>query len=103
MTHSVLQPGARVGPYEVVEYIGHGGMGVVYRGHDATLHRNVALKILQTRILQDEALTERFHREARLWARLSTPASSRSTLRASRMDFRSWRCVSSTVAPSRLG
>jgi serine/threonine protein kinase len=73
MTHSVLQPGARVGPYEVVEYIGHGGMGVVYRGHDATLHRNVALKILQTRILQDEAFTERFHREARLWARLEHP------------------------------
>jgi serine/threonine protein kinase len=73
MSSSILKPGARIGPYEVVEYIGHGGMGIVYRGHDATLHRSVALKVLQTRILQDEAFTERFYREARLWARLEHP------------------------------
>ncbi len=73
MSSAVLKPGARVGPYEVVAYVGHGGMGVVYRGHDATLHRQVALKVLQTRILQDEAAAERFHREARLWARLEHP------------------------------
>ena len=38
-------PGRHVGPYEIVEAIGAGGMGEVYRGRDTRLHRDVALKV----------------------------------------------------------
>ena len=41
-----LQPGTRLGPYEVVAPIAAGGMGEVYRARDTRLHRAVALKIL---------------------------------------------------------
>ena len=43
-----LSVGARLGPYEVVAPLGAGGMGEVYRARDATLERDVALKILPT-------------------------------------------------------
>ena len=41
-----LQPGTRLGPYEVLSLIGAGGMGEVYRGRDTRLDRSVALKVL---------------------------------------------------------
>ena len=41
-----LRPGTRIGPYEVIASLGAGGMGEVYRGRDARLDRDVALKIL---------------------------------------------------------
>ena len=41
-----LAPGTRLGPYEVSDRIGEGGMGVVYRGMDTTLKRAVAIKVL---------------------------------------------------------
>ena len=41
-----LTPGTRLGPYEVTTLIGSGGMGEVYRAHDAKLNRDVALKVL---------------------------------------------------------
>jgi serine/threonine protein kinase len=41
-----LAPGGRLGPYEIVAAIGVGGMGEVYRGRDATLNRDVAIKVL---------------------------------------------------------
>ena len=41
-----LQPGTRLGPYEVAALIGEGGMGQVYQATDTTLNRQVALKIL---------------------------------------------------------
>jgi hypothetical protein len=45
-----LAPGSRLGPYEVRQLIGAGGMGEVYRGHDSKLNRSVALKILPMRL-----------------------------------------------------
>ena len=41
-----VQPGARLGPYEVVSAIGAGSMGEVYRAKDRKLHRDVAVKVL---------------------------------------------------------
>ena len=41
-----LNPGARLGPYEVIALIGQGGMGEVYRARDTKLNRDVALKVL---------------------------------------------------------
>jgi tRNA A-37 threonylcarbamoyl transferase component Bud32 len=58
---------------EIVEVIGHGGMGVVYKARQPRLDRFVALKILPQSLAADAAFAERFHREARVLARLNHP------------------------------
>jgi Tol biopolymer transport system component/predicted Ser/Thr protein kinase len=60
-------PGERLGHYEIVELIGQGGMGEVYRAHDSRLNRDVALKVSQSQF------SERFTREARVIASLNHP------------------------------
>ena len=59
--------------YELLEVIGRGGMGVVYRAHDAVLDRVVAVKVLPAEFASDVTLVERFTREARAAARLADP------------------------------
>jgi eukaryotic-like serine/threonine-protein kinase len=59
--------------YRVVEEIGAGGMGVVYRAHDEYLDRDVALKVLPPGTLADEAARARFRKEALFLARLDHP------------------------------
>ena len=59
--------------YRVLEKIGSGGMGVVYRAHDETLDRDVAIKVLPTGMLSDENARKRFRREALSLARLNHP------------------------------
>jgi serine/threonine protein kinase len=66
-----LSPGDRLGPYSIVEPLGAGGMGQVYRAHDARLGRDVALKIMH-RPTDPEALA-RFIREARAAGGLNHP------------------------------
>jgi hypothetical protein len=63
----------QVGPYAVQELIGVGGMGDVYRAHDPTLGRDVALKSLPEPWLSDSERCIRFEREARLLASLNHP------------------------------
>jgi eukaryotic-like serine/threonine-protein kinase len=66
-----------VGKYEIVDAIGTGGMGTVYRAFDPTLERMVALKIVHLDRVHDvapEQLRERFRNEARAVARLNYPA-----------------------------
>ncbi len=58
---------------EIVELLGRGGMGVVYKARQKRLDRLVALKILSPRFSQDPAFAERFAREARAMAMLSHP------------------------------
>jgi len=59
--------------YRVLEKIGAGGMGVVYRAHDEQLERDVALKVLPPRALTDERTRQRFRKEALALARLNHP------------------------------
>jgi predicted Ser/Thr protein kinase len=60
--------------YEVIEKIGSGGMGAVYKAHDSHLDRMVALKVLPPGLQRDAASLERFKREARALARLKHPS-----------------------------
>jgi non-specific serine/threonine protein kinase len=62
-----------IGPYEVRQEIGRGGMGVVYLARDARLERDVAIKALAPETAQDEDRLARFKREARLIAQLNHP------------------------------
>ena len=68
-----LPAGSRIGSYEVVEPIGAGGMGEVYRAVDTRLKRSVALKVLPPSLQQDGERLARFQREAELLAALNHP------------------------------
>ena len=68
-----LSTGERFGPYEITGFLGAGGMGRVYRAHDTTLGRDVALKLLSDSFLADPDRRARFEREARLLASLNHP------------------------------
>ena len=63
--------GRTLGHYRVLEQIGAGGMGVVYRAHDQQLERDVAIKVLPAGVLADEAARDRFRKEARLLAKVN--------------------------------
>src|SRR5512140_2438721 len=68
-----LAPGTRLGPYDITAAIGAGGMGEVYRGRDATLNRDVAIKVLPAATAGDAERLGRFKREAQLLASLNHP------------------------------
>jgi eukaryotic-like serine/threonine-protein kinase len=68
-----LTPGARLGPYEIVAPLGHGGMGEVYRAVDTSLKRPVAIKVLPTPFALDVDRLARLQREAEVLASLSHP------------------------------
>jgi serine/threonine-protein kinase len=68
-----LEPGSRIGPYEVSEPLGKGGMGEVYRARDTALGRHVALKILPESFAADGDRLARFEREAQALASLNHP------------------------------
>src|SRR5208282_1229433 len=65
--------GQVLGHYRIVEQIGAGGMGVVYRAHDEQLDRDVALKVLPAGTLADDAARKQFRKEALALAKLSHP------------------------------
>lgn len=65
--------GARVGPFEIVEQLGAGGMGEVYKARDTRLDRPVAIKVLPDYIATRKDARERFEREARTVASLNHP------------------------------
>ena len=65
--------GRTFGGYELVETIGHGGMGTVYKGRQVSLDRTVAVKLLLPALVNNEEFIRRFEREAKCIARLSHP------------------------------
>ena len=68
-----LSPGMKLGPYEVLEPIGAGGQGEVFRARDTKLNRDVALKVLPDIFADDPERLARFQREAEVLASLNHP------------------------------
>src|SRR5271167_1756722 len=71
--HEDFLVGSELGHYSVVEKIGAGGMGEVYRARDQHLARDVAIKVLPPGTLIDEAARKHFHKEALILSQLNHP------------------------------
>ncbi len=68
-----LNPGTKLGPYEIQSPLGAGGMGEVYRARDTRLDRTVAIKILPAQFSSDPIRKQRFEREAKTISGLNHP------------------------------
>jgi eukaryotic-like serine/threonine-protein kinase len=68
-----LNPGTKLGPYEIQSPLGAGGMGEVYRARDTRLERTVAIKILSAQVSNDPVRKQRFEREAKTISSLNHP------------------------------
>jgi serine/threonine-protein kinase len=68
-----MVPGDRLGAYELLAFLGEGGMGEVYRARDARLNRDVAIKVLPARVSDDPDRLRRFEQEARAASALNHP------------------------------
>jgi len=65
--------GSKLGSYEIRAEVGRGGMAIVYRAYQASVDREVAVKVILKSMAGDEGAVQRFQREARLIARLEHP------------------------------
>jgi serine/threonine-protein kinase len=68
-----LPPGSRIGGYEVVEQVGHGGRGIVYKVSDPELNRPLAIKVLRPELLGEPDAVRRFLEEAQVTGQLQHP------------------------------
>jgi tetratricopeptide (TPR) repeat protein len=68
-----FSPGETIGPYRILEPLGQGGMATVYKAYHAALDRYVAIKVLHPAFKEDPNFLARFHREARIVAKLDHP------------------------------
>ena len=69
----MLEPGTKLGPYEILAPLGAGGMGEVYRARDTRLGREVAVKVLPEHLSANEEIRARFEREAKTVSSLNHP------------------------------
>jgi tRNA A-37 threonylcarbamoyl transferase component Bud32 len=69
----VLKPGENVGPYQIIEQLGQGGMATVYKAYHANLDRYIAIKVLHAAFKEDPNFEKRFQREAKVVANLEHP------------------------------
>jgi len=65
-----LQPGQTLGPYRIISQIGQGGMATVYKAYQASMDRNVAIKVLPGQLADSREFVQRFEQEARIIAKL---------------------------------
>ncbi len=68
-----IEIGAVLGEFEIEKILGKGGMGVVYKAHQPTLNRKIALKVLSQMLSNDEEFIARFKKEAQIIASLNHP------------------------------
>ena len=68
-----MLPDSRLGHYDILDKLGEGGMGEVYRARDTRLNRDVAIKVISARVIGDAERVSRFRREAELLASLNHP------------------------------
>ena len=102
-----LTVGSRIGPYEILQFSGAGGMGQVFRARDTRLNRDVAVKILPEALLHDQDPMARFRREAQVLAALNHPniaaihgLEESDGLRALVMEFVEGRTLADLIAES---
>ena len=68
-----ITAGTRIGPYEIVGWLGAGGMGEVYRARDPRLEREVAIKLISETFATNSSRVRRFEQEARAAGQLNHP------------------------------
>ena len=68
-----MKPPSNIGRYRILGLLGQGAMGIVYRGRDDALERDVAIKVMSATVLADQEARDRFVKEARAAARLQHP------------------------------
>lgn len=73
LTRDAKSTGERIGPYQILSTVGEGGLGVVYRARQISMGRDVALKVLHEKWVEDEEFRKRFLLEARIVGRLNHP------------------------------
>lgn len=69
----ILRPGQMLGAYRIINQIGQGGMATVYKAYQASMDRNVAIKVLPSHLAENKEFAGRFQQEARIIANLEHP------------------------------